>query len=983
MYRRHKKSTPSRLRRAPKAKLPPGKEVMARSQPEPAYAIVFEENPLPMCIFDGRTLALLWVNEAAIQIYGYSREEFLVMNLREIRPHEEVPRLLEFLAQAEGQSTAARSEWRHRTKDGTVFHAEVIWSRSTAFQGSDDRLVTVLHTGAINNSVTDSQAGNQLVQTAEWRRSEAVLRESQERLEAALQASGTGTFRWDFTTDLVHSDSNLDRLFGLAGVRAPHQVEVFLEKVHPEDRPLVTAAVERSKWEGADFDLDFRVRWPDQSVHWLADKGRTFLDDQGKPLYMTGACMDITPQKLAEQKLRENQDRLRLILENVKDFAIFSVDPNGSITTWNVGAERIFGYSEAEILGQNFALTFTREDRAGGEPEKELVQAHEADRSLDDRWHLHKSGKLIYMSGTVRPLADASGSLLGYIKVARDITARKQMQEQLQARLQQQAAVAHLGHLALTGGDEQALMDQTMVTVAQTLGIEFCKVLELLPGDKAMLLRAGIGWKPDQVGKAHVGTGRESQAGYTLSSDSPVISDDLHTEERFKVLELLREHHVQSSVTVVINGHAVDRPYGVLGACSTELRKFTSDDVNFLQSVANILAAALERKHVESALARSESQFRELANAMPQIVWTAGPDGEVDYFNQRWFDFTGLSPKESLAPNGWHQILHPEDLPGLLRRWSASLRSGEVYEVEGRYREHRGGGYRWQLIRAIPAKDPDGRVLRWFGSSTDVDDQKRAADSLAKAREQLRDYAEYLEKRVDERTATLRESVQSLEGVLYHVAHDLRAPLRAMQGLTTLLLEEYAPHFDAEGREYAQRIVDAASRMDVLIRDLLAYGRLGHVHLPVQRLELERLLDSILNQLSFDIAAKSAAVEVQRPLAPVRANETVLRQMLTNLLENALLYVPPGVAPRIRIWSETDAETVRLSIQDNGIGIDPEHYERIFKVFERLHRVEEYPGTGIGLAIVIKGAERMGGRVGVESEPGKGSRFWVELPREE
>ncbi len=256
----------------------------------------------------------------------------------------------------------------------------------------------------------------------------------------------------------------------------------------------------------------------------------------------------------------------------------------------------------------------------------------------------------------------------------------------------------------------------------------------------------------------------------------------------------------------------------------------------------------------------------------------------------------------------------------------------------------------------------------------------RIQEELVKAQSELSDYAATLESKVEERTTNLRESLQALENVLYHVAHDLRAPLRTMQGFITLLLEEHGGHFDPEGRDYARRVIDATSRMDILIRDLLDYGRLGHAKLPIHPVDTEKALNAALQQLVDVTAAKGASVLVQRPLPPVMANENVLRQILFNLLSNALIYVAPGIPPRIEVWAVIEGNNVRLSIKDNGIGICPEYHEKIFELFERLQGAEDVRGTGIGLAIVCKGAQRMKGQVGVESEPGKGSRFWVELP---
>ena len=274
--------------------------------------------------------------------------------------------------------------------------------------------------------------------------------------------------------------------------------------------------------------------------------------------------------------------------------------------------------------------------------------------------------------------------------------------------------------------------------------------------------------------------------------------------------------------------------------------------------------------------------------------------------------------------------------------------------------------------------------------------------ALRQSQESLRQYAAELEHRVAERTANLAQSIQSLEGVLYHVAHDLRAPLRGMASFTNILLEEYAPQLDERGRDYARRISNAAQRMDTLVQDLLAYGRLAHTAVPVSAINLENEIRATLDQFSGEIQARHAKVDLCPPLPAVKANAAVLNQVISNLLSNALKFVRPDAPPQVRISAEEttsriesgaggtpsldarlsalDGKFVRLWIEDNGIGIRPEYHERIFRMFERLHGVDSYPGTGIGLAIVRKGIERMGGRVGLESTPGAGSRFWIELP---
>jgi signal transduction histidine kinase len=236
-----------------------------------------------------------------------------------------------------------------------------------------------------------------------------------------------------------------------------------------------------------------------------------------------------------------------------------------------------------------------------------------------------------------------------------------------------------------------------------------------------------------------------------------------------------------------------------------------------------------------------------------------------------------------------------------------------------------------------------------------------------------------LERRVTERTERLSETARELDTFAYSVSHDLRAPLRAMTGFSQALLEDFGPRLDPKAREYAERIVRGGQRMNALIEDLLAYSRLTRAELTLVQVDLTGVVDEVLASLAGEVERRGAKVDVARPLHGVQGHPVTLRQVVTNLVSNALKFVAPGVAPRVRVRSESSGGTVRLWVEDNGIGIAPEHHERIFRVFERLHGVDDYPGTGVGLAIVRRGLERMGGRVGVESEPGKGSRFWIEL----
>lgn len=243
---------------------------------------------------------------------------------------------------------------------------------------------------------------------------------------------------------------------------------------------------------------------------------------------------------------------------------------------------------------------------------------------------------------------------------------------------------------------------------------------------------------------------------------------------------------------------------------------------------------------------------------------------------------------------------------------------------------------------------------------------------------------EALEEQVTARTAELRAANEDLEAFTYTAAHELRAPIRGMQGLTEALEEDYAERLDETGRLYLQRLRAAAETGNRLIDDLLRYSRISRADIHLTSVELEPLVEAALKALPQELPGTAEAeIRIERPLGIARANPTILQQVVANLLSNAVKFVPPDRPPRVRIWAEPTGEAVRLWVEDNGIGIAAADHQRIFTMFERLHGAEQYPGTGIGLAIVRRGVEQMGGRFGLESEPDAGSRFWIELPRAE
>jgi PAS domain S-box-containing protein len=330
-------------------------------------------------------------------------------------------------------------------------------------------------------------------------------------------------------------------------------------------------------------------------------------------------------------------------------------------------------------------------------------------------------------------------------------------------------------------------------------------------------------------------------------------------------------------------------------------------------------------------------------------------------------------PINKLLPAG-RQDEEPRIIEQLLR--------GERVEHYETVRLRKDGKHLDVSLTVSPIFDANGRIVGVSKISRDITARKEAEEKLRAAREQLQNHALELEIQVAERTAKLRETIGELEAFSYSVSHDMRSPLRAMQGYADALLEDYAPALDPTAQEYLSRIKRAASRMDLLIQDVLAYSRVTQGEIVLHPIHLEGVIRDVI-QTYPTLQPEKAHIVVQGTLPKVLGHEAYLIQVISNILTNGVKFVPPGTFPEIQISATLDHDNVRINFKDNGIGIAPEHLEQIFQIFGRVYSEKQYEGTGIGLAIAKKAAERMGGSIGVDSKLGRGSTFYLILKRAE
>ncbi len=391
---------------------------------------------------------------------------------------------------------------------------------------------------------------------------------------------------------------------------------------------------------------------------------------------------------------------------------------------------------------------------------------------------------------------------------------------------------------------------------------------------------------------------------------------------------------------------------------SIRAQKLSGDELGRLVERFNEMLAGIQSRDANLTRAlrdieEAQERFQFMAESMPSKIFTLNPAGRTLYLNRQWMDFTGLS-FDQIKDWGWIQFVHPDDVDNNVLIWQHCLLTGDQLVVQHRFRRE-DGIWRWHLTRAHAMRDEAGEISMWVGSSTDIHEQKEKEEELRRANDDLQQFA-------------------------YSASHDLQEPIRNVAIYSELVAEQYHDRLDADGQMFLGFIKEGGRRLATLVDDLLAYTRAGVMEGEILSLDATETLIHTLASLAEAIRENNATVTWD-PLPCISMGETHLQQIFQNLIANAIKYRSIA-APQIHISAASVGNDWRFSVQDNGIGIDPQYKEKIFGLFKRLHRDQKYAGTGIGLAICQRVVERYGGRIWVESAVGQGATFYFTIPRQ-
>jgi len=568
--------------------------------------------------------------------------------------------------------------------------------------------------------------------------------------------------------------------------------------------------------------------------------------------------------------------------------------------------------------------------------------------------------------------------------------------------LRQRKVLAEFGELALLSDDLEHILNEACRLVGDALETHLAKFMLLKEDGITFIVRNGVGWTPDVVGKVQVQAVDGSPEEYSLDTGAPVISTDIATETRFRYHDFQKKNGVQAFVNVLVFGATETRPFGIFEVDSRTPRHFTDSDIDFLRSYGNLLGAVLKRsktlkaiRSTEQKLRESERHYRIAAELNPLWPWTADPLGALTSIDQRWHEYTGLSSAQTLGRQ-WANAAHPEDRAALTRHWDQSLATLQPLDSQIRLRRDT-GEYRWFRVRALCSFGIDGACEQWYGTIEDIDDRVQLEialrdwndlleERIAKRTEQLE--AEQRERAVAETKLRQSQKMEAVGQLTGGIAHDFNNLLAGIIGSLELMQRRIDAGRYSDLTRYNTVAMTSASRAAALTQRLLAFSR-------QQSLEPEvlepRTVVAGLEEMIRRTVGPSIVVECSfRANDRIRCDLNQLENALLNLAINARDAMPNGGTLSLEVdrclidqassreKMMPQANYVTISVTDSGTGISPEHLSRIFDPFFTTKKIGE--GTGLGLSMIYGFTQQSGGQVRVHSSLGVGTTVTLYFP---
>ncbi|MHC5754831.1 MAG: PAS domain-containing protein [Nostoc sp.] len=756
---------------------------------------------------------------------------------------------------------------------------------------------------------------------------EQALRDSEERLQMALEGSGGGLWDWNIVTNEDYLSSRWLEMLGYEQGELPGHFNSWERLIHPDDKVWVMERLNAHlQDDSVSYKFEYRMLTKSGEWKWIANHGKVVLrDQQGNPLRMAGIHFDISDRKQAELDLRQSEEFKNRILDSSSDcIKVLSLD--GRLLYMNTGGLCLMEIDDLNPY-LNIEWLCLWEDGYRQQAEQALAAAKTGEVSIFRGYCPTVKGTPKWWEVVVSPILDASGQLERILLISRDITERKKTE----LLLQESEARLKLAYKATRSG----VWDWDITRNSAHVSEEYCNLF-------------GLDLTTEEV---------SFEQWLSL----------LYPDDRTFANEIV-SRTIQQQQEYYETDYRILHPDGIrwLAARAKVFYDAAGNAVRMLGNVQDIS----DRKQVEDELRQSEERYRYLAEAIPQLVWTCDASGSCDYANQRLCDYTGLSLEQILG-QGWISGVHPDDRQAAQSLWNNTVDCGSSYRHEYRFKRASDRSYRWHLVLGMPLKDQRGQVVKWFGTCTDIHDQKELEverNRLLAQEQAARAEAERANRIKDEFLAVL--------------SHELRSPLNPILGWTKLLQTR---KFNETKTAQALATIERNAKLQTqLIDDLLDVAKIlrGKLSIEATPVNLASVIESAIDTVSTAAIAKSITLHPVLPnIGQVSGDSNRLQQIVWNLLSNAIKFTPNGGRVEIRLQPlDNQAEII---VSDTGKGINPEFLPYIFESFrqEDVSVTRKYGGLGLGLAIVRQLVEAHGGTITADSAgEGLGATFTVQLP---